>query len=106
MSDSALTRNADDGVTLSAARLFVLLEAAGELEALADLLPATVHEEAPVSTVYGVRALAARVRCLAGVLMSGLDDELEPLFRLEWAVFGSARSRTELLPADNTNNPT
>ncbi len=74
-----LTTNADKSVTLTARRNLVCLEAAWELDALADLLPTVTTKGIPeaTKTSYQVRAIADRIKTLASILMSGLGDALE-----------------------------
>ena len=90
MSDGTLTQHADHGVTLSAARQVVAMDACWEIEQLAAHLASNViPDHDPLHLV--VRGIAGRIRSLSRVLMSGLDDELEPVAHLEREVFGTAR---------------
>lgn len=61
-------------ITLSHTRQRACLEAAWEIEALASLLPKLDLTEQPVAALQ-LRGVAARLAQLAGVVMSGLDDE-------------------------------
>lgn len=90
MSDGTLTQHADHSATLSAARQVVCLDASFEIERLADHLATNViPDHDPLHLV--VRGIAGRIRSLSRVLMSGLDDELEPVAHLEREVFGTAQ---------------
>ncbi|MDD2730236.1 hypothetical protein [Malikia sp.] len=90
MSDGTLTQHADHGVTLSAARQVVAMDACWEIEQLAAHLASNViPDHDPLHLV--VRGIAGRIRSLSRVLMSGLDDELEPVAHLEREVFGTAQ---------------
>lgn len=90
MSDGTLIQNADHGVTLSAARQVACLEASWEIEQLAGHLASNViPDHDPLHLV--VRGIAGRIRSLSRVVMSGLDDDLEPVAHLEREVFGTAQ---------------
>lgn len=94
MSDGTLTQHADHGVTLSAARQIVALDACWEIEQLAAHLASNViPDHDPLHLV--VRGIAGRIRSLSRVLMCGLDDELEPVAHLEREVFGTAQREAE-----------
>lgn len=72
-----LTEHDDGTVTMDEKRLQVCLEVAWELDALAMALPG-VAESAEVNSPHlVVRGIAGRIKQLAGVLMSGLDDCVE-----------------------------
>ncbi len=72
----SLVRHPDQGcVCLSDARHRACLEAAWEIEALARLLPRVLGQGADTDTALQMRGLGARMAALAGVVMSGLDDE-------------------------------
>lgn len=91
MSDNTLTQHADHGVTLSAARHFACLSATWELERLAlNLMTSELIDESDPNHLV-LRGLAGRIRSLSRVLISGLDDELEPVAHLEREVFGTAQ---------------
>ena len=91
MTDSTLIQNADHGVTLSAARHVVALDACWEIERLAQHLAVNViPDDDPLHLV--VRGIAGRIRSLSRVVMSGLHDELEPVAHLEREVFGTAQT--------------
>ena len=105
--DNTLTEHADGSVTLSASRLHVCLEAAWELEALAQVLPGLVPCTADSGPAhFAVRGIADRIRRLSCAAMSALSDDLHPLEDLQRTVLGCASSRPGLLPADNTSDPT
>lgn len=98
MSNNTLTAHQDGSATLSHDRLNACLEAAWELEALANVLPGLVPN---VSEAHGahhaVRGIADRIRRLSSVLMGGLSDDAETVQALERALFmhppmGAARS--------------
>lgn len=73
----SLVRHPDQGcVCLSDARHRACLEAAWEIEALARLLPRVLGQGADTDTALQMRGLGARMAALAGVVMSGLDDEV------------------------------
>ena len=104
---STLTEHADGSVTLSASRLNVCLEAAWELEALANILPGLVPCAADSGPAhFAVRGIADRIRRLSCATMSGLSDDMQPLEDLQRTVLGCGSSRPELLSADNTSDPT
>ena len=69
--------NTDTPITLSPTRRSACLEAAWEIEALASLLPKLDLTEEPAAALQ-LRGVAARLAQLAGVVMSGLDDEMAP----------------------------
>lgn len=76
---ASLVRHSDQGcVCLSDARHRACLEAAWEIEALARLLPRVLGQVADTDMALQMRGLGARMAALAGVLMSGLDDEMAP----------------------------
>ncbi|PRD66963.1 hypothetical protein [Malikia granosa] len=94
MSDNTLTEHADNSVTLTAARQVACLEASWEIEQLAAHLACNViPDHDPLHLV--VRGIAGRIRSLSRVLVSGLDDELEPVAHLEREVFGTAQREAE-----------
>lgn len=73
----SLVRHPDQGcVCLSDARHRACLEAAWEIEALARLLPRVSGQGADTDMALQMRGLGARMAALAGVVMSGLDDEV------------------------------
>lgn len=65
----------DTPITLSPVRKRACLEAAWEIEAMAALLPTLDLAEQPVAALQ-LRGVAARLAQLAGVVMSGLDDDM------------------------------
>jgi len=81
----SLTTHKDLSVTLTAERNQLCLEAAWELDALAELLPKVTTSEIPEAnrTGFQVRVIAHRLRLLASILMSGLGDSLETEDELE-----------------------
>ena len=91
---SSLTEHADGSVTLSHKRLNVCLEAAWEIDALADLLPTIVpcSDELSTPAHLVVRGMADRIKRLSIVLMSGLHDDAATLEALERKVFVSRRA--------------
>ena len=86
---NTLVEHPDGSVTLSGARQLVCLQAAWELDALADILPGIVSDS--FSAHLAVRGIAARICTLSQVLMSGLSDDLKTQAGLERDVFGAAR---------------
>ncbi len=73
----SLVRHPDQGcICLSDARHRACLEAAWEIEALARLLPRVLGLGADTDMALQMRGLGARLASLAGVVMSGLDDEV------------------------------
>lgn len=73
----SLVRHPDQGcICLSDARHRACLEAAWEIEALARLLPRVLGQGADTDMALQMRGLGARMAALAGVVMSGLDDEV------------------------------
>jgi len=73
----SLVRHPDQGcICLSDARHRACLEAAWEIEALARLLPRVLGQGADTDMALQMRGLGARLASLAGVVMSGLDDEV------------------------------
>ena len=89
MSDKGLILPQDGGAVLSEERRLVCLEAAWELEAMANVLPSLVPIYLPCHFV--LRGLSDRIRRLSDVVVSGLSDEEDPLEKLERMVFGPAR---------------
>lgn len=81
----SLTTHKDLSVTLTAERNQLCLEAAWELDALAELLPTVTTKDIPEATKtgYQVRAIADRIKTLASVLMSGLGDSIDTTDDLE-----------------------
>lgn len=76
-STPSLVRHPDQGcICLSDARHRACLEAAWEIEALARLLPRVLGQGADTDMALQMRGLGARLAALAGVVMSGLDDEV------------------------------
>lgn len=80
-----LATHADGSATLSKERLLVCMDASWELDALATLLPTVTIDDTPASTNVGykVRCIASRIRELAIVISSGLDDDMEKTSNLE-----------------------
>ena len=73
----------DESVTLNKKRAEVLLEAAFEIEKLAEVL----RESVPLSdsnVFYAVRGMTGRINELASVIMSSIDDKAETTPEL-WA---------------------
>lgn len=92
MSDGTLNLHGDGSATLSPDRLSACLSAAWELEALAQVLPGLVPSLAESGPYhFAVRGIADRIRRLSCAVMSGLDDDLEPVAHLEREVFGTAQ---------------
>ena len=92
MSDNTLTLHGDGSATLSADRLTACLEAAWELEALAQVLPGLVPctaESGPAH--FAVRSMADRIRRLSCAVMSGLHDDLAPVEALQLTVLVAPR---------------
>jgi hypothetical protein len=74
----SLTTGENESVTLSSERQTVCLEAAWELDALAELLPTLVPNiEEAHGAYHVVRGISARIRQLACAVMSGLHDGTE-----------------------------
>ena len=86
MSAESLIMPQDGGAILSEERRLVCLEAAWELEALANILPSLVPGHLPCHFV--LRCIADRIRRLSDVVVGGLSDEQDPLEDLERKVFG------------------
>ena len=86
---NTLTEHPDGSVTLSSERQLVCLQAAWELDALAEILPRIVPGS--ISAHLAVRGIAARIGALSQVVMLGLSDDLKPQAELERDVFGAAR---------------
>lgn len=92
MNDGTLTLHDDGSATLSRERLNAGLEAAWELEALAQVLPGLVPCTADSGPAhFAVRGIADRIRRLSCAAMSALSDDLHPLVDLEHTVFGCVR---------------
>lgn len=63
--------------TMSYARKRIAMEAVWELDALASVLPTLVpHLEEDQAPHYAVRGIAGRLKVLADVLMSAVDDDV------------------------------
>lgn len=63
-------------LTIEAERLYIALDAQRELYELAGMLTKTVSLTGETTgSAYAVRALAARIRSLADLSMSALDDD-------------------------------
>ena len=98
MSDNTLTAHQDGSATLSHDRLNACLEAAWELEVLAQVLPGLVPNVSETHGAhYAVRGIAHRIWCLSRMVMGGLSDNVETVQALERALFmhppmGAARS--------------
>lgn len=72
------------------ARRTVCLEAAYEIEALAEVLPGLVSSGGSDNMHRIVRGISARLLSLSGVIMSGIGDESESTKKLQRRVSGGA----------------
>lgn len=74
----SLTTAENGAVTLEKARLDICMEAAYELDVIANMLPDAVErsDDAAMESYLRVRCMASRVRALASALMMGLSDEV------------------------------
>lgn len=85
--DNGMTINADESVTLSAARARICLQATWEIEALARALPDLVpHTEETIEARLVVRGIAARIMQLNEAVMGGINDEIETVNHLHSVV--------------------
>ena len=92
MRDGTLTELKDGGATLSRERLNACLEAAYELEALANILPGVVLDVAEADGAhYAVRGIAHRIRDLSRMVIGGLTDHAETVLTLETGLFTHPR---------------
>ena len=86
-SSNGITKNADQSVTLSAARSHLCLEATWEIEALALALPDLIPDSDEASAVrLVVRGIAARIMQLNSAVMGGINDEHDTVKRLHHVV--------------------
>jgi hypothetical protein len=87
MSDESLTTHESGSKILSAQRVGVCLDAAYQIESLSALLATVVPEsDATFAIRHVVRGIGARISALNGVLMAGIDDELETVCGLAFIV--------------------
>ena len=90
ISKNGHTIGENESVTLSRERKIICLEAAWELEALARLLSTIVPNiEGAHDAHHAVRGISGRIKSLSGVLMSGLDDNVCTIDKLELEVMVS-----------------
>lgn len=83
MSDLTIS---DDTVTMSAARCRIAIEASYELEQMAEI----VKSQGGEGNYYVVRGLALRLKELSSIIMSALDDRVEPTEEIFLRLTGDA----------------
>ena len=81
MATETLTQTGEDHPS----RTSLAIGAAGEIE---DLIEVIIQQCGPGTTNGAVRGMAIRVRELASIVMSALDDKAPPSVELERALWG------------------
>jgi len=83
-SDNGIVKNADESVALSVERSYLCLEATWEISALARALPDLIPDtDENMDTRLLVCGLAARIEQLSDAVMGGINDQLEPIAKLQ-----------------------